>query len=92
MPAQSSATFKEFFEAARERPVYVVLGVQGSGTNLLSRLLVRIFGFSVLQDRSMVFRAVSTSVRQPVSEFTEAPPRSRSDKGPDRREAVAVCR
>ena len=36
-------------------------------------------------------RAVSTSVRQPVSEFTEAPPRARSGKGPGRREAVAVC-
>ena len=38
-----------------------------------------------------VIRAVSTSVRQPVSEFTEAPPRARSGKGPGRREAVAVC-
>ena len=40
---------------------------------------------------SVVLRAVSTSVRQPVSEFTEAPPRARSGKGPGRREAVAVC-
>ena len=40
---------------------------------------------------SPVYRAVSTSVRQPVSEFTEAPPRARSGKGPGRREAVAVC-
>ena len=38
-----------------------------------------------------VLRAVSTSVRQSVSEFTEAPPRARSGKGPGRREAVAVC-
>ena len=38
-----------------------------------------------------LLRAVSTSVRQPVSEFTEAPPRARSGKGPGRREAVAVC-
>ena len=40
---------------------------------------------------SSIDRAVSTSVRQPVSEFTEAPPRARSGKGPGRREAVAVC-
>ena len=40
---------------------------------------------------AFVMRAVSTSVRQPVSEFTEAPPRARSGKGPGRREAVAVC-
>ena len=36
-------------------------------------------------------RAVSTSVRQPVSEFTVAPPRARSGRWPGRREAVAVC-
>ena len=42
-------------------------------------------------DRNRWGRAVSTSVRQPVSEFTEAPPRARSGKGPGRREAVAVC-
>ena len=38
-----------------------------------------------------VDRAVSTSVRQPVSEFTVAPPRARSGRWPGRREAVAVC-
>ena len=39
----------------------------------------------------VVLRAVSTSVRQPVSEFTVAPPRARSGRWPGRREAVAVC-
>ena len=38
-----------------------------------------------------IVRAVSTSVRQPVSEFTVAPPRARSGRWPGRREAVAVC-
>jgi len=54
---RTDVTFREYFESVRERPVYVVLGVQGSGTNLLGRILVRAFGFSVLQDRSMVFNA-----------------------------------
>jgi sulfotransferase family protein len=57
MPATSHGTFKEYLDSTRERPIYVVLGVQGSGTNLLSRILVRVFGFSVLHDRSLVFNA-----------------------------------
>jgi hypothetical protein len=36
--------------------VYVVIGVQGSGTNFLSRILRNVFGFSVLRDRSTVFK------------------------------------
>jgi hypothetical protein len=54
-----AVTFAEYMDIMREHPVYVVLGVQGSGTNLLSRLLGRIFGFSVLHDRSMVFNAAA---------------------------------
>ena len=50
-------SFREYFETVRERPVYVVLGVQGSGTNLLGRILIRTFNFSLLRDRSMVFNA-----------------------------------
>jgi hypothetical protein len=37
--------------------VYVILGVQGSGTNLLGRLLTKLFRFSVLRDRSTIFNA-----------------------------------
>ena len=51
--------FREYFDIARERPVYVILGVQGSGTNLLSRILTRTFAFSVLRDRSIVFNAAA---------------------------------
>jgi hypothetical protein len=57
--------FKEFYEQFRHRPVYVVLGVQGSGTNLLSRILTRVFGFSVLRDRSMVFNAAARLGQNP---------------------------
>ena len=35
----------------------MILGVQGSGTNLLGRLLQRLYSFSVLRDRAIVFEA-----------------------------------
>jgi hypothetical protein len=51
--------------------------VQGSGTNLLGRILIRVFGFSVLRDRSMVFNAAARlgrspgpdDIRRAISEF-----------------------
>ncbi len=55
----SGMTFREFFERSSQEPIYVVLGVQGSGTNLLGRLLTRLFKFSVMRDRSMVFNAAA---------------------------------
>lgn len=51
--------FNEYLAATRDEPVYVVLGVQGSGTNLLVRLLTRIFNFSAMLDRSLVFNAAA---------------------------------
>ena len=53
--------------------------------------LTAIHGSTTVFVYEWMIRAVSTSVRQPVSEFTVAPPRARSGKGPGRREAVAVC-
>src|SRR5262245_16718909 len=55
----------ESLAAYSRRPVYVILGVQGSGTNLLSRLLSRVFGFSVLHDHSFVFAAAKRLGRRP---------------------------
>jgi hypothetical protein len=55
LPATTS--FPDFFAAAKQHPVYVVLGVQGSGTNLLRSILVSAFNFSVVQDQSLVFEA-----------------------------------
>jgi hypothetical protein len=52
-------TFDDYLEQTRNEPVYVILGVQGSGTNLLGRLLVRIFNFSLMRDRSLVFNAAA---------------------------------
>jgi hypothetical protein len=52
-------SFEDYWASCRDDPIYVVLGVQGSGTNLLSRLLRRTFGVSVLRDRSRVFNIAS---------------------------------
>jgi len=52
-----TACFREYFEASMNDPIYVILGVQGSGTNLLARLLTRLFGFSIMRDRASVFNA-----------------------------------
>jgi hypothetical protein len=55
------SSFSEFFAEAKQQPIYVILGVQGSGTNLLRSILVNAFNFSVVQDQSLVFEtAVET--------------------------------
>jgi hypothetical protein len=54
-----------------DQPIYVILGVQGSGTNLLGRLLTRIFNFSVMRDRSMVFNAAARLGPAPTDEAVE---------------------
>jgi len=62
------AAFDEHLEATRDEPVYVILGVQGSGTNLLCRLLVRIFNFSMMLDRSLVYNAGARLGASPTQE------------------------
>jgi len=52
-----TTSFGEFREQVAHEPVWVVLGVQGSGTNLLSRVLERAFGFSLIEDGSVIFKA-----------------------------------
>lgn len=52
-------SFVDFFAHVRRLPVFVVLGVQGSGTNLLRSLLVQGFRFCVVQDQSIVFNAAA---------------------------------
>jgi hypothetical protein len=63
--------FKTFLEEMRSEPVYVILGVQGSGTNLLGRLLTRIFSFSLMRDRSLVFNAAGRLGDAPSREAVE---------------------
>jgi hypothetical protein len=74
----SSASFHDFFDAAKQQPVYVILGVQGSGTNLLRSILVRAFGFSIVQDQSLVYNAALKLGRRPSPEMV-------------RRQFVAIC-
>ena len=60
-PLQNLETQREPFEAflgrARTLPVFVILGVQGSGTNLLRSILHGTFNFSVVQDQALVYNA-----------------------------------
>lgn len=65
LPARCSAgasvePFTDFFARTRRVPVFVVLGVQGSGTNLLRSVLVRGFRFCVVQDQSVVVAAAAS--------------------------------
>lgn len=53
-------TFSEFRSQVRDQPTFVILGVQGSGTNLLSRILNRAFGVSVVRDRSLILSAAAS--------------------------------
>ncbi|WP_161604318.1 sulfotransferase family protein [Roseiconus nitratireducens] len=41
----------------RAEPTYVILGVQGSGTNFISQLMAKALQFSVVIDRSLIFDA-----------------------------------
>ena len=59
MAGPPAMSFAEFLEQVRDEPIYVILGVQGSGTNLLARRLTKVFNFSVLRDQSMVFNAAA---------------------------------
>jgi hypothetical protein len=63
--------FLAYAEASRERPIYIVLGVQGSGTNLIAKTMVELFNFSVMRDRSMVFNAAARLGRSPTAPAIE---------------------
>jgi hypothetical protein len=52
-------SFATFARRVADEPVFVVLGVQGSGTNLLSRILERGFNFSLIEDGSVVFKSAA---------------------------------
>jgi sulfotransferase family protein len=57
MRTNGHRAFADFYAASRDLPIYIILGVQGSGTNLLRKFLVTAFNFSVLQDKALVFNA-----------------------------------
>jgi hypothetical protein len=54
-----NTSFGSFQKRIAREPVWVVLGVQGSGTNILSRALERAFGFSLIEDGSVIFKAAA---------------------------------
>lgn len=66
-----SSGFHDFLEQMRDEPVYVILGVQGAGTNFLGRLLTRLFNFSIMRDRSTVFNAAARLGNHPTREDVE---------------------
>ncbi len=53
----TTSSFPVFLARMRVEPVYVILGVQGAGTNLLRSILDPAFNFSVVQDQSLVYNA-----------------------------------
>lgn len=55
----SAESWPDYASRTGHDPVYVILGVQGSGTNLLRSVLVRAFNFSVVQDQAIVFNAAA---------------------------------
>jgi Sulfotransferase family len=55
MTETTKPDFAEFHQEMANEPVFVILGVQGSGTNLLSNVMRRVFDFSVIQDRSLIY-------------------------------------
>lgn len=57
-PSVDSTSFHDFEQTLahfRTKTQYIILGCQGSGTNLVSRLLTRLFAFSVVHDRSLIY-------------------------------------
>lgn len=52
-----TSSFTAHLAGAKAQPVFVILGVQGSGTNLLRRILVGAFNFSVVQDQAIIYNA-----------------------------------
>ncbi|MCO8122499.1 sulfotransferase [Stieleria sp. TO1_6] len=59
--------FVDYFQDMKSEPKYVILGCQGSGTNLVSRLLQQTLEFSVVHDRSLIFNAAVGLMRDQES-------------------------
>lgn len=49
-----SNRFPTFQRSLQGQDLFIILGCQGSGTNLLCKILRRVFKFSVVQDRSLI--------------------------------------
>lgn len=67
----SAPDFRAFAEAHGSEPIVIILGCQGSGTNLLSKLLMKVFDFSVIRDRSLIYNAAVNVMRSPGGDTVE---------------------
>lgn len=54
-----NGSFAAFLDRTAHQPVYVILGVQGSGTNLLSRVFEQAFNSSLIEDGSFIFNVAA---------------------------------
>ena len=52
-------SFNTFYSQIKDQPTYMILGAQGSGTNMLARILASSLDFSVATDRSLIFNAAA---------------------------------
>lgn len=68
---EQHSSFPEFFTSAKRQPIHVILGVQGSGTNLLRSILVKAFNFSVVQDQSLVYNAALKVGTNPSADLVQ---------------------
>jgi len=59
--------FPEFRQSMKDKPTYVILGVQGSGTNFTARILNRVFGVSVVRDRALILGTAASLIGQPTA-------------------------
>jgi hypothetical protein len=64
----SSTPFPEFYARINDQPIYVVLGVQGSGTNLLRSILVNAFNFAFVKDQALIYNAAARLGERPSAE------------------------
>jgi len=60
------SSFGELAEKFQQQTQYIILGCQGSGTNLLSQFLRKFFQFSVVHDRSLIYNAAVEVSREPT--------------------------
>ena len=68
MDPSGDPAFETFLEATKAEPIYVILGVQGSGTNLTGRFLKRFYRFSVVRDQSYLVQAASRLGPSPTAD------------------------
>ncbi|MCB1128415.1 MAG: sulfotransferase, partial [Verrucomicrobiae bacterium] len=61
-----SIDFSTYYEQHRNDPVVIILGCQGSGTNLLSKMLINLFDFAVIRDRTLIFNSAINVLNAPT--------------------------